>query len=256
MTDVPEYLYHYTNLDTLALILKNKTIRFNSLKNMDDAEEVITGNSPYLGKYCFVSSWTSDEENIPIWNLYTRGMQGVRIRLKTYPFKKHKASLFYYNDGEEFDTYCPEELLKHDRIYVYPTIPFLRKVEYTDDDSKIFPSLITRLEKNASNSIHIEANFNDINRYKRKKWDFLSEWRYSLVLFPHNEKGSLVFDLTERGEDLPFWNYDVSIDEGALETIEIMTGPKMTPGDKVLLQCLVEKYCPTATIVESKLKIN
>lgn len=29
MTDVPEYLYHYTNLDTLALILKNKTIRFN-----------------------------------------------------------------------------------------------------------------------------------------------------------------------------------------------------------------------------------
>ena len=37
-----EYLFHYTNLQSLALILKTKTIKFNSLINMDDKEEKIT----------------------------------------------------------------------------------------------------------------------------------------------------------------------------------------------------------------------
>lgn len=64
-----EYLYHYTSLSSLALILKSKKLRFNSLINMDDAEEVKTKNSEYLGKYCFISSWTDlEEENIPFWD--------------------------------------------------------------------------------------------------------------------------------------------------------------------------------------------
>ena len=34
-----EYLYHYTNLSSLAMILKTETVRLNSLKNMDDADK-------------------------------------------------------------------------------------------------------------------------------------------------------------------------------------------------------------------------
>ena len=34
-----EYLYHYTSIETLLLILKNKTLAFNSLINVDDLEE-------------------------------------------------------------------------------------------------------------------------------------------------------------------------------------------------------------------------
>jgi len=34
-----EYLYHYTNLSSLATILKTKTLRLYSLKNMDDADK-------------------------------------------------------------------------------------------------------------------------------------------------------------------------------------------------------------------------
>ena len=52
-------IYHYTNNDTLALILKNRTIRFNRLDNVDDLEE---GKAESLGikfcKYIFVSCWT------------------------------------------------------------------------------------------------------------------------------------------------------------------------------------------------------
>ena len=32
-------IYHYTNIETLALILKNRTIRFNRLDHVDDLEE-------------------------------------------------------------------------------------------------------------------------------------------------------------------------------------------------------------------------
>ena len=31
-----EYLYHYTSIETLALILKNRTIKFNNLMNVNE----------------------------------------------------------------------------------------------------------------------------------------------------------------------------------------------------------------------------
>lgn len=38
-------IYHYTNIETLALVLKNKTIRFNRLDRVDDLEEGQTESS-------------------------------------------------------------------------------------------------------------------------------------------------------------------------------------------------------------------
>ena len=51
-------LYHYTTIDTLALMLKNKTIRFNRLDKVDDVEEDAFSNGVHLGRYIFVSCWT------------------------------------------------------------------------------------------------------------------------------------------------------------------------------------------------------
>jgi hypothetical protein len=61
-------IYHYTNVESLAMILKNKTIRFNRLDKVDDIEE---GNAESSGvrfcKYVFVSCWTENpEESIPL----------------------------------------------------------------------------------------------------------------------------------------------------------------------------------------------
>ncbi len=50
-----EYLYHYTSIETLALILKNRTIRFNNLLNVDDPEEAETKDLGLSGKHCLVS---------------------------------------------------------------------------------------------------------------------------------------------------------------------------------------------------------
>ena len=65
-----EYLYHYTNIETLALILKNRTIRFNSLDKMDDLQEQQTADIKNIGQFCYISSWTDDStESIPMWNM-------------------------------------------------------------------------------------------------------------------------------------------------------------------------------------------
>ena len=54
--DKIEYLYHYTSLESLALILKNRTIRLNPLDKMDDIQEQKTADIENIGKFVFVSS--------------------------------------------------------------------------------------------------------------------------------------------------------------------------------------------------------
>lgn len=48
-------LYHYTTIDTLALILKNRTIRFNRLDKVDDLEEKVVSCGVNLAQYIFAS---------------------------------------------------------------------------------------------------------------------------------------------------------------------------------------------------------
>jgi hypothetical protein len=48
-----EYLYHYTNLETLKLILHNRTFRLSSLYRMDDLEESVTEDFKKLGRFIY-----------------------------------------------------------------------------------------------------------------------------------------------------------------------------------------------------------
>ena len=85
-----EYLYHYTSIEKLALILKNRTIRLNPLDKMDDLQEQKTADVENIGKFVFVSSWTDDtSESIPMWKMYTAPSAGVRIKLRKNPFVWH-----------------------------------------------------------------------------------------------------------------------------------------------------------------------
>ena len=90
--EIPKYLYHYTNIDSLALILKNRTIRLNSLDRMDDLQEQETADIRNIGQFIYVSSWTDDErESIPMWNMYANIEAGVRIKMKANPFQRQKT---------------------------------------------------------------------------------------------------------------------------------------------------------------------
>ncbi len=74
------FIYHYTTDEILALILQNKTIRFNSLNNVDDMLDGSHNDIKDARDYLFVSCWSEDnDESIPLWKMYSDDMAGIRI---------------------------------------------------------------------------------------------------------------------------------------------------------------------------------
>lgn len=257
MEKIPEYLFHYTNINTLALMLKNKTIRFNTLNRVDDLNEGITKDLGEMGKYAFVSCWTeSSEESIPFWKMYTKDISGVRIRLKSYPFRKYP---FPKVDGKIFidkDTYLRPELFLNDNYVTMPIDEILKKVEYTKDEKLLFPNLIEFVDK------YTDINLELLGKYKREEWGFQKEWRYIVIFVPFSwnecHLGNLLikvfFERIRSKSNLPFEYLDLDINNEALNDMEITLGPCVNEGDKIIVQSLVKKYCPLAIIKNSVLE--
>ena len=91
-----EYLYHYTSVDVLELILKNRTIRLNPLSKMDDWQEQFSAHGRAHGRHIFISSWTSESEEIPkMWQDYCKPHpeNGVRIKMPANPFSVKENNL-------------------------------------------------------------------------------------------------------------------------------------------------------------------
>ena len=91
---MPEELYHYTNIESLALILKNRTIRFNSLDKMDDLQETMTADVENAGRFTYVSCWTADvKENIALWDhqIYIRSRNSDGVKAVTLLLKKSRT---------------------------------------------------------------------------------------------------------------------------------------------------------------------
>ena len=275
-----EYLYHYTSLETLALILSNKTICFNNLLYVDDVDESETQDMGNFGRFLYVSCWTSDEkESIPLWNLYTPDMHGVRIKLPKFPFKKYsykKGELFFEEDVETYINM--EKIYNEDKASIVGTQPALIAVEYTDEQSKLFPKVRTisapdAVERylNAKDMKEIEGikvsySFAELGKCKRTEWSFQKEWRYIFSVMPMGlkERNPLNFQMQQeiirRIEDKeytpPYARFFLELDEDVLENIEVLCGPKMSQAEKIIVKALLEQYCPNGKYQESKLRIR
>ncbi len=86
-------------------MFSNKTLRLNSLSNVDDMEEGQIDIFGDMSKYIFVSSWTKDSlENVALWNMYTPNMSGVRIRInpkKVVLLKDNNKSVININSNKK-----------------------------------------------------------------------------------------------------------------------------------------------------------
>ena len=64
-----ELVHHYTNINSLECILKNKTLRLNRLDKVDDKQEVSFISQKHWAQYLFVSSWSAlENESEAMWN--------------------------------------------------------------------------------------------------------------------------------------------------------------------------------------------
>lgn len=269
--DSCEYLYHYTNIETLALILKNRTIRFNSLDKMDDLQEQQTADIKNIGQFCYISSWTEDDtESIPMWNMYASLNLGVRIKLRKNPFKIYNntaealskvinAPVTDESNGKPLQSIIPiTEMFAKGFISIQAmTKDLLFKVEYTDDKEKLYPHLLNDEGERFSIAL------GELGKYKNLHWKFQNEWRYILTILPLNlnqpvenslNNFQLIANKMRLGlEKQPFPYYDMHLSDEAFSIMEITLSPRISGGSKIIVESLIEKYNPLAIMSESHL---
>lgn len=260
--DRPQYLYHYTTIDTLALILKYKTIRFNSLANVDDLEEQESADLSNFGKFCYASCWTADKkENIALWNMYSKNGTGVRIKLASNPFKKNKIEL-PQNDGKISIVESHYESLTINNSKGYIDFNFwpaqevcLIPIVYTDDEYLRKPDIY----EHENNSTTIKWGL--LGNIKSTLWTFQNEWRFCFSTIPaqigiYEQYGydSEKIKLFCESLNPPFEYYDISIDDDAFSEMGILMGPSITESDSIIINSLIKTFNPTAQLAFSSLK--
>lgn len=264
-----DYIYHYTNLDTLALILQNRTFRLSPLLNMDDKQECMTQEKFNLGKYIYVSCWTKMKaESIPMWAMYTSETSGVRIKMRTGFFKWYdvnKEQVCRLDprikvSGEKSDL---KMLFPIEKFYTQPyyCTPYkanelLMQVIYTSDNNLLKPKIITETEGELS------IAFGNLGIYKNKAWEFQEEWRFKMILMPFSVEEALnnptqitneiIKSIVLESYKMPAF-IDLEIDDKAMKEMEITISPFMTDGNRRIVNDLIEKYCNSATIKMSEL---
>lgn len=263
-------LFHYTNIESLALILKNRTIRFNSLDNMDDLQENMTKDVQNAGQFIYVSCWTDKaKENIALWKQYTAHDSGVRIELPKHPFKKYDSTKYI----EVIKRNTNLKVISNDKLVTvidyddminknYSTFTMteidLFSIEYTENQDKLIPRIVEKSKE------EIEIFMNRIGKCKDEAWYYQNEWRYKIQFVPINllegirnnqEKFVEVYNKIVNGSAVqPFKYYDFVIDDNAFEQMKITLSPTITAGNEELIKCFVERYNPKAEIFDSKFK--
>lgn len=265
-----DYLFHYTSIEKLALILKNRTIRLNALKNVDDLQESKTKDLNNLGRFFFVSSWTDDEtESIPMWNMYTKMDSGVRIGLPKNPFSTHETTncdmkKVFPNYKVEGENSVSTFLNMADMMRAGVFSPqawegdILKKIIYTANKELLEPTVIFSVGDK------ININFEKMGTYKNLYWKFQKEWRYIMCFLPikfdtdlstiSDDVNKMVVRLLEDSQEGPFDYYDLDIRSDAFSNMLVTPSPKMTSGNRIVLDSLLKEYNPGVSIKESELQ--
>lgn len=261
-------LYHYTTIDTLALILKNRTIRFNRLNKVDDLEEKVVSCGVNLGQYMFASCWTKDgEESIPLWKMYAGVANGIRIGLDEDMFQEyHIHDLNLHNDIHTeggIISLIPQKDIEASNYMVMPIYKdhindfFYRDIEYVDDVQEKTSDLF----KDTGNGVNID--FGKVGRYKNMRWAFQKESRFVLNVLPLNPLhiptemmnyvGNITSNCYKGNKKLPFDYYDMKLQDAVVDNIEITLSPSMGESKRIIVEALCKQFTKNGIVKESKL---
>ena len=242
-------IYHYTTIDTLALILKNKTIRFNRLDQVDDKEEYIYGSGEIglkLSKYVFVSCWTKKEvENILLWERCGNN-HGVRIGLDENMFIAYDTP---WNIKSFFP--CIINPMKDCVAISFQNEIKIYDIEYVPSPKKVINDAI----KNQGNGMSMY--YNEIGKYKGLEWRAQDECRFKIHVIPMNlsninndissfELLCAFMDSMRQSvilnKDISLPYIDIPIKQDKLNQIEVMVAPKTSESEKERVKKMLKSY--------------
>lgn len=248
------FIYHYTTKDALALILSNETIRFNSLKKVDDGEEAKRNEVGNLQDYIFVSCWSNKkDENISLWNMYSNNMSGIRIGVKKDFLVPQTKIIHNRHIGVDIQEVTN---ITSVNINCYK-FNFYNEVIYDDIEMQ---RIIKKIEKNEEMSI---VEHDKLAIYKKKCWDFQNEVRFILHatapnLSKYSNKMHHTFSKLNKNNKPNVDYIDMKINLEELNNMEILIGPRAHNGCKIIIEALLERYLPNfeGEIKESDLNIR
>ncbi|MGR8932593.1 MAG: hypothetical protein ACU836_18375 [Gammaproteobacteria bacterium] len=270
-------IYHYTSIESLALILKNRNLRFTRLDHVDDVREAQSHFDINFGQYFFVSCWTQqEEESIPQWNMYSREMQGVRIELPEYPFANYRLEPKPDCGGINWDGVLkspwPFEALWGPSYFIVPWFSsgnwLAGPVKYVPSVAAKYAQYVRREMLSPKNDKVEVESLPMLPRYKSIEWEFQKEYRFSLFVFPSlpvparddpsreqffNTIGNYQGTAFNRNKDPGITYIDVPLAPTALHNLVVRTGPKSTPGGQTCIEALVRHFAPEARIEQSVL---
>lgn len=277
MNDRSGYLYHYTSIETAIRILESRSLRFGRLDKTDDPDEEQSSDLGGIGRFVYVSCWTDEaEESIPMWNMYSKSMGGVRLGMKRFPFKKHVIPAGVMSNSETIESYC--DLLSLDAQgygSISPNSPMLIEVDYTNREDLLYPTVKretgtlertptgSNLRENRTSSI--SYTFDHIGAFKRKCWSFQKEWRYRILCSPftlselrsatsHEQHMQLITRL-ENPDCIPLRDsLMLQLDDNAIAEMEIIVGPKANHDEVERLISVAEEAGVKLPIMTSSLR--
>ena len=273
-------IHHYTNIESLALILKSKKIRFNRLDRMDDLEEGrVEAQGIPVAKYTYVSCWTEDEEeSIPLWNMYAGKDMGVRISLPQDMFKDYSFidGLSGLNVSDILRVIDPDNApillwkipgseYKGKNYLIIPVesdkpATFYRRIMYVDDVISLTRELALMVEKEEDSYYNFDLG--NVGVLKNKRWAFQNESRFLLWIIPTDGEISL-YNPKELVAKLkaafdtklePHFNlYDLPLKDDIFDQMVVTLSPSIKVGQRVIVEALLNQYAPKAKIKESSL---
>lgn len=264
-------LYHYTTIDTLALILDSKSIKFSRLDQLDDKME----SEPFADfnplQYIFSASFTNDAmESIPMWKMYANMETGIRIEfdsdtmfnptVKEIVIPKHEHeqaeyprliytavntndilnsdyALAYWHSKEE-DSIC--QCIK------------LKKITYINDFKEKYKSLITIDDSVEYGQISRNVKYNpyDFGFYKNEYWSFQREVRLFIYAIPFAKDKEEINNIVANKRPLKSTLIFVPLSDRCLQNLTITLSPKITYASRIIVKALLAKY-PHVKIMDS-----
>ena len=243
---IPKYIYHYTELETLKLILQNKTLRFKRFDLLNDPDEGVCKISdenifqPRKSLYC--SCWSDKEdEDVSMWYTYTL-CKGVRIKIDSAIFGDFtdivETKLGYFFLTKISDITIKSNIPNIIAKKVYGPI----KVKYYDNKSKMMSHGVLGKIENKGTDDEFYCNEIDLLELGLKKssyWQHENEYRYIISPILKIYGSSKCMSQLEENSGLVFQEHiDIPIKK-PIE--EVIAGPQMNGQDFEQLKILLEK---------------
>jgi len=223
-TTKSDYIYHYTSIENLSLILNYRKIKFTRLDMVNDPEEAPNIEGVDIRKNLMVSCWTGkSEETIPMWTMYTGPKQnGVRIKVKS-------------------------DILETNRHFGKNRYLFqMQDIIYSDESSY-------SIVENNVDEIGSENGYTwfwlfppRLATYKKQHWSFEEEKRFVIVSSKpcwtknDEDKKTVLKELIKN--DFEENSLFVETNNTSFFNMEITLGPGCSEAQKLIVNALCEKY--------------